>query len=70
MKFGFRTPSLKRSISAWTTGMAKRAIKRAVIPGYGKRGMVMLTNPKKSIYNRVYRRTSFGLGDILKALFG
>lgn len=70
MKFGFRTPSLRRSISARTTGRAKRAIKRAIIPGYGKRGMGLLTNPKKSIYNRVYRRTSFGLGDILKALFG
>ena len=70
MKFGFRTPSLKRSISARTTGRAKRAIKRAIIPGYGKRCMGFLTNPKKSIYNRVYRRTTFGLGDILKALFG
>lgn len=66
MKFGFRTPSLKRSISARTTGRAKRAI----IPGYGKRGMALLTNPKKSLYNRVYRRTTYGLGDILKALFG
>ena len=45
MKFGFRTPSLKRSISARTTGRAKRAIKRAIIPGYGKRGMALLTNP-------------------------
>ena len=70
MKFGFRTPSLKRSISARTTGRAKRAIKRAIIPGYGKRGMGLLINPKKSIYNRVYRRTTLGLGDILKALFG
>jgi len=32
MKFGFRKPSLKRSISARTTGQAKRAIKRALIP--------------------------------------
>ena len=70
MKFGFRTPSLKRSISARTSGRAKRAIKRAIIPGYGKRGMGLLTNPKMSLYNRVYRRTTFGLGDILKVLFG
>lgn len=60
MKFGFRTPSLKRSISARTTGRAKRAIKRAIIPGYGKRGIGLLTNPKKSIYNRVYIRTTMG----------
>ena len=47
MKFGFRKPSLKRSISARTTGQAKRAIKRALIPGYGKRGMGIL-HPKKT----------------------
>ena len=70
MKFGFRTPSFKRSISARSTGRAKRAIKRAIIPGYGKRGIGLLNNPKKSIYNRVYRRATFGLGDIIKALFG
>ena len=69
MKFGFRTPSLSRSISARTTGRAKRAFKRALIPGYGKKGIELLTNPKKSIYNRIYRWTTFGLGDILKALF-
>lgn len=70
MKFGFRTPSIKRSISARTTGRAKRAIKRAIIPGYVRKGMGLLTNPKKSIYNRVYRKTTFGLGDIVKFLFG
>ena len=70
MKFGFRTPSIKRSISARTTGRAKRAIKRAIIPGYGRKGMGLLTNPKKSIYNRVYRRTTYGRGDVLRFLFG
>ena len=70
MKYGFRTPSLRRSISARTIGRAKRAIKRAIIPGYGRKGMGLLTNPRKSIYNRIYRRTTFGLGDILKFLFG
>lgn len=68
MKFGFRKPSNNRSISARTTGQAKRAIKRALIPSYRKRGMGIL-HPKKALYNRVYRRTTFGLGDILKALF-
>ena len=70
MKFGFRTPSIKRCISARTTSRAKRAIKRAIIPGYGRKGMGLLTNPKKSIYNRVYRRTTFGLGDVPRFLFG
>lgn len=37
MKFGLRTPSLKRSLKARTTGRAKRAVKKALIPGYGKK---------------------------------
>ena len=66
MKIGMRKPSLKRSLSARTTGRAKRAIKRAVIPGYGKKGMGLL-HPKKAIYNRVYRRTTFSIFDLAKA---
>ncbi|MCH3951754.1 MAG: hypothetical protein LKE33_12605 [Acidaminococcus sp.] len=65
MKFGFRTPSLKRSISARTTGRLKRSIKRAVIPGYGKKGMGIL-HPKKALYNKVYHKTTFGLSDLFK----
>jgi len=66
MKFGLRTPSLKKSISARTTGRAKRAIKKALIPGYGKKGMGWLKNPKKAAYNKVYNKTSFGLSDLFK----
>ena len=50
MKFGMRTPSLKRSISARTTGQLKRSVKRAIIPGYGKKGMGWIKNPKKALY--------------------
>lgn len=39
MKFGFRMPSLKKSLSARTTGCLKREIKKEIIPGYGKKGM-------------------------------
>ncbi len=39
MKFGMRKPSIKKSIKARTTGRAKRNIKKALIPGYGKKGM-------------------------------
>lgn len=67
MKFGIRTPSLKRSISARTTGAAKRALKRAVIPGYGKKGMGWLHDPKKTAYNAVYHRTTIGVPDLLKS---
>lgn len=66
MKCGIRKPSLKRSIKARTTGKAKRAIKKAVIPGYGKKGMGWIRNPKKAAYNKVYKKTSVGLGDIFK----
>ena len=55
-----RKPSLKKSISARATGKAKRAIKKALIPGYGKKGMGWIRNPKKAVYNKVYRKTTFG----------
>lgn len=66
MKFGMRTPSLKRSISARTTGRAKRAIKKALIPGYGKKGTGFIKNPKKAVYNKIYRKTTFSLVDLFK----
>ena len=56
MKFGVRTPSLKKSISARTTGRAKRSIKRALIPGYGKKGRGWITNPKKATYKKSIER--------------
>ena len=66
MKFGMRKPSLKKSISARTKGRATRAIKKAVIPGYGKKGTGILKNPKKAVYNKVYNKTTFGLRDLFK----
>ena len=58
VKTGFRKPSLKKSISARTKGRATRAIKKAIIPNYGKRGMGW-AHPKKKIYNKVYNKTTF-----------
>lgn len=66
MKFGVRTPSLKKSISARTTGRAKRSIKRALIPGYGKKGRGWITNPVKATYNKVYRKTTVSFWDLFK----
>ena len=66
MKFGIRKPSLKRSIKARTTGRAKRAVKRAVIPGYGKKGMGWIKNPKKAAYNKIYKKTTASIFDIFK----
>lgn len=66
MKFGMRTPSLKKSISARTTGKLKRSIKKAIIPGYGKKETGWIKNPKKAMYNKVYNKTSFSIFDLFK----
>lgn len=66
LKYGMRTPSLKKSISARTTRRAKRAIKRAIIPGYGKKGMGWIRNPKRAAYNKIYHKTTFRFIDIFK----
>ncbi|CAK1240493.1 hypothetical protein [Fructobacillus tropaeoli] len=65
MKYGMRTPSLKKSIAARTSGRATRAVKKALIPGYGTRGRGWM-NPKKKMYNRVYSKTTFSLFDLFK----
>ncbi len=66
MKFGIRTPSLKRSLKARTTGRAKRSVKKTLIPGYGKKGMGWVKNPKKAMYNKIYNKTSFSIWDLFK----
>ena len=66
MKFGIRKPSLKRSIKARTTERAKRAVKKALIPGYGKKGAGWIKNPKKAAYNKIYKKTTFSIFDIFK----
>ena len=69
MKFGMRKPSLKKSFKARTTGKLKRQVKSAINPLYGKKGMGLIKNPKKSVNNAVYHRTTFGIGDIFKGPF-
>lgn len=66
MKFGMRKPSLKKSLKARTTGKAKRAIKKALIPGYGKKGTGWIKDPKKALYNKVYNKTTFSIFDLFK----
>lgn len=66
MKFGMRKPSLKKSFKARTTGKAKRKVKKALISGYGKKGMGWIKNPKKAAYNKVYNKTSFSFFDLFK----
>lgn len=67
MKIGYRKPSVKKSLSARTTGRAKRAIKSSVNPVYGKKGMGMLNDPKKAVYNKVYNKTSYSVFDTEKS---
>jgi len=57
MKFGFRIPNLKSRITS------RISWKRAVRHRLGlkaPRGFGWFTNPKKALYNRIYRRTTVG----------
>ena len=67
MKIGMRKPSLTRSFKARTTSKWKRQVKKAIIPGYGKKGMGWVKNPKKAMYNKIYHKTTFGLSDLFKS---
>lgn len=66
MKFGMRKPSLKKSIAARTTGKIKRSIKRTLILGYEKKEMRLIKDSKKSIYNKIYKKTTFSIFDLFK----
>lgn len=58
MKIGIRTPSLKKSFKARTTGRLNRTLKKSVNPLYGKKGMGYIKNPEKAIYNKVYHKVT------------
>ena len=59
MKFGIRRPSLRKRIAARTSW--KRVVRQNL--GFkAPRGYGWITNPKKAAYNRVYNRTTVGLG--------
>ncbi len=66
VKFGIRTPSLKKRISA-RTSIKRQIIHRAGIKmpkGYG-----WVRDPKKYVYNKLYNRVSFDVFGLLKNLF-
>lgn len=54
MKFGFRTPSFKKSFAARTSW--KRMLMPRMPRGYG-----FLRNPKKALYNKIYNRTTVSI---------
>ena len=59
MKFGFRVPSLRKRIAARTSW--KRVVRHSC--GFkALRGWGWLTNPRRAAYNRIYNRTTIGLG--------
>lgn len=58
MKVGFRKPSIKKSLKARTTGALKRKAKSAVNPLYGKKGVGLVTDPKRSVENHIYKKTT------------
>lgn len=64
VKIGVRTPSIKRSVKARTTGRITRTVKRSVNPVYGKKGTGFITNPERSIKNAVYHRTTVGINPL------
>jgi hypothetical protein len=61
MKFGLRTPSFKKRLAARTS--VKRYVRQN--PGLkAPKGWGWLTNPQKAAYNRVYNRTTSGIGSL------
>lgn len=67
MKVGIRKPSIKKSVKARTTGKLKRSVKKAVNPLYGKKGMGLVNDPKKAVYNKVYSKTTIGVNSLSEA---
>jgi len=65
MKFGLRTPSIKKMVSS------RLSVKRNLVHRCGlkmPKGTGILRNPKKAVYNKVYNKTSFSIFDLLKKL--
>lgn len=58
MVYRIRKPSIKKSFKARTTGKAKRAVKKALIPGYGKKGAGLIKDPSRAIKNANYSRST------------
>lgn len=66
MKFGMRKPNIKKLLKARTTGAIKRKTKSTINPLYGKSGMGFVKSPKKSVKNKIYKKTTFSIWDIFK----
>ena len=58
MKYGYRIPNIKKSISARTTGSVKRKLNKTINPLYEKKGIGYINNTEKVVYNKVYNKTT------------
>lgn len=63
MKFGLRRPSLRKRIAARTS--IKRRVRHSLTVK-APRGWGWVTNPKRAAYNRIYNRTTVGVGDLVR----
>ena len=70
MKYGMRTPNINKRISARTTGKIKRTVNKVVNPLYGKKGMGIVNDPSKAVYNKVYSKTTTSIDNIIDGIFG
>ncbi len=50
-----------------TRGAAIRALKKALLPGYGQKGKSYYTGFEKSAYNKVYNLTTVSIFDLFKS---
>ena len=63
MRFGIRRPSIKGMISA---RLSPARFVRHRLGLKAPRGLGWVTNPKKALYNRIYRRVTFSIFDLFK----
>ena len=68
MKYGMRTPNINKRISARTTGKVTRTMNKAVNPLYGKKGIGIVNDPKKAVYNKIYNKTSRSVDDSVNSI--
>lgn len=66
MKIGLRKPNIKKSLRARTTGKIKRKTKKAINPFYSKKGIGFIKNRKRSVRNKIYKKTTFSIFDLFR----
>lgn len=66
MRTGIRKPNIKKLFKAKTTIKYKRKAMKTINPLYGKKGTGIINNPKKSVYNKVYNKSTFSIWDLFK----